>query len=144
MGFCHQDGGSLVGDVNEDGEMTGEKIAYVYPDERTALYGKFIDGEMIEGKLATLLSTEEGRPHFELMPGSKLNLLWMGCFNSKTGCYWGEVNVLVLSAVSAWLLMRHLSTSVVYNSKHKSDKQLYPTGPGGMWPGQVRLQASSC
>lgn len=54
--------------------MTGEKIAYVYPDERTALYGKFIDGEMIEGKLATLMSTEEGRPHFELMPGSKCTL----------------------------------------------------------------------
>ena len=86
MGFSHQDGGSLVGEVNEDGEMTGEKIAYVYPDERTALYGKFIDGEMIEGKLATLLSTEEGRPHFELMPGSKLNLLQTGCSNSKTGC----------------------------------------------------------
>lgn len=66
-----------MGEVNEDGEMTGEKIAYVYPDERTALYGKFIDGEMIEGKLATLMSTEEGRPHFELMPGSKLELLQM-------------------------------------------------------------------
>ncbi|XP_052510836.1 histone-lysine N-methyltransferase SETD7 isoform X3 [Budorcas taxicolor] len=74
-GVCwiyYPDGGSLVGEVNEDGEMTGEKIAYVYPDERTALYGKFIDGEMIEGKLATLLSTEEGRPHFELMPGSSV------------------------------------------------------------------------
>lgn len=66
--------------------MTGEKIAYVYPDERTALYGKFIDGEMIEGKLATLTSTEEGRPHFELMPGSKLDLLRTGCSNSRTGC----------------------------------------------------------
>lgn len=61
-----------MGEVNEDGEMTGEKIAYVYPDERTALYGKFIDGEMIEGKLATLMSTEEGRPHFELVPGSSV------------------------------------------------------------------------
>ncbi|ELK28499.1 Histone-lysine N-methyltransferase SETD7 [Myotis davidii] len=66
------DGGSLVGEVNEDGEMTGEKIAYVYPDERTALYGKFIDGEMLEGKLAALVSTEEGRPHFDLMPGSSV------------------------------------------------------------------------
>uniref|UniRef100_G3UIW3 Histone-lysine N-methyltransferase SETD7 n=1 Tax=Loxodonta africana TaxID=9785 RepID=G3UIW3_LOXAF len=74
-GICwiyYPDGGSLVGEVNEDGEMTGEKIAYVYPDERTALYGRFIDGEMIEGKLATLISTEEGRPHFELMPGSSV------------------------------------------------------------------------
>lgn len=65
--------------------MTGEKIAYVYPDERTALYGKFIDGEMIEGKLATLMSMEEGKPHFELMPGSKLNLIHAGCANSKAG-----------------------------------------------------------
>ncbi|KAG8522172.1 Histone-lysine N-methyltransferase SETD7 [Galemys pyrenaicus] len=74
-GVCwiyYPDGGSLVGDVNEDGEMTGEKIAYVYPDERTALYGRFIDGEMIEGKLATLMATEEGRPHFELVPAGEL------------------------------------------------------------------------
>ncbi|EGW07015.1 Histone-lysine N-methyltransferase SETD7 [Cricetulus griseus] len=74
-GVCwihYPDGGSLVGEVNEDGEMTGEKIAYVYPDQRTALYGKFIDGEMIEGKLATLMATEEGRPHFELTSGSSV------------------------------------------------------------------------
>ena len=86
FGFSRQDGGSLVGEVNEDGEMTGEKIAYVYPDQRTALYGKFIDGEMIEGKLATLASTEEGRPHFELLPGSKLGGLPRGCSNSKASC----------------------------------------------------------
>lgn len=66
--------------------MTGEKVAYVYPDERTALYGKFIDGEMIEGKLATLVSTDEGRPHFQLTPGSKWNLLQGGCSNSKAVC----------------------------------------------------------
>lgn len=80
-GVCwihYPDGGSLVGEVNEDGEMTGEKIAYVYPDQRTALYGKFIDGEMLEGKLATLMATEEGRPHFELTSGSMLNLLPVG------------------------------------------------------------------
>lgn len=73
-GICwiyYPDGGSLVGEVNEDGEMTGEKIAYVYPDGKTALYGKFIDGEMLEGKLATLVSVEEGKPYFENVPGSK-------------------------------------------------------------------------
>lgn len=77
--------------------MTGEKIAYVYPDERTALYGKFIDGEMIEGKLATLTSTEEGRPHFEPMPGSKLSLLQVGCANSKAvvRAYLREANFFV-------------------------------------------------
>ncbi|KAG9480122.1 hypothetical protein GDO78_011894 [Eleutherodactylus coqui] len=74
-GVCwihYPDGGSLVGEVNEDGEMTGDKIAYVYPDGKTALYGKFIDGEMLEGKLATLLSIEEGKPYFEMVPGGKV------------------------------------------------------------------------
>uniref|UniRef100_F6YBN1 SET domain containing 7, histone lysine methyltransferase n=2 Tax=Monodelphis domestica TaxID=13616 RepID=F6YBN1_MONDO len=51
--------------------MTGDKIAYVYPDGRTTIYGKFIDGELIEGKLATM-SVEEGKPYFELIPGSSL------------------------------------------------------------------------
>lgn len=68
-----QDGGSLVGEVNEEGEMTGEKIAYVYPDGRTAYSGKFIDGEMIEAKLATLTSLEDGKPQFEVVPGSKFS-----------------------------------------------------------------------
>ncbi|KAM3937737.1 histone-lysine N-methyltransferase SETD7 isoform 1-T1 [Leptodactylus fuscus] len=72
-GVCwiyYPDGGSLVGEVNEDGEMTGEKVAYVYPDGKTALYGKFIDGEMLDGKLATLMSVEEGKPYFEIVGGS--------------------------------------------------------------------------
>uniref|UniRef100_H3AYA1 Histone-lysine N-methyltransferase SETD7 n=1 Tax=Latimeria chalumnae TaxID=7897 RepID=H3AYA1_LATCH len=65
-----QDRGSLVGEVNEEGELTGEKAAYLYPDGKTALYGKFIDAEMIETRLATLTSVSEGRPHFELAPSS--------------------------------------------------------------------------
>ncbi|KAM7111874.1 histone-lysine N-methyltransferase SETD7 [Ciconia maguari] len=72
-GVCwiyYPDGGSLVGEVNEDGEMTGEKIAYVYPDGKTAYSGRFIDGEMIEAKLATLTSVEDGKPQFEVVPGS--------------------------------------------------------------------------
>ncbi|XP_010007292.1 PREDICTED: histone-lysine N-methyltransferase SETD7 [Chaetura pelagica] len=72
-GVCwiyYPDGGSLVGEVNEEGEMTGEKIAYVYPDGKTAYSGRFIDGEMIEAKLATLTSVEDGKPQFEVVPGS--------------------------------------------------------------------------
>ncbi|KAG8453918.1 hypothetical protein GDO86_000515 [Hymenochirus boettgeri] len=65
--ICNTDGGSLVGEVNEDGDMTGAKIAYVYPDERTALYGKFIDAEMLEGKLAHLTLLDEGKPHLEII-----------------------------------------------------------------------------
>lgn len=71
--LCSQDGGSLVGEVNEDGEMTGEKIAYVYPDGKTAYSGRFIDGEMIEAKLATLTAVEDGKPQFEVVPGSKFS-----------------------------------------------------------------------
>lgn len=59
-----------MGEVNEDGEMSGNKIAYVYPDGRTALYGKFIDGEMLEGKLA-FIKSEDGWPHFEMVPDCK-------------------------------------------------------------------------
>ncbi|XP_062902708.1 histone-lysine N-methyltransferase SETD7 isoform X2 [Mobula hypostoma] len=62
------DGGCLVGEVNEDGEMTGDKIAYVYPEGRMALLGKFVDGEFIEGHLATLKCVTEGKPQFELVP----------------------------------------------------------------------------
>ncbi|XP_056419028.1 histone-lysine N-methyltransferase SETD7 isoform X2 [Hyla sarda] len=68
----YPDGGCLVGEVNEDGEMTGEKIAYVYPDGNTALCGKFIDGEMLEAKLATVASVEEGKPYFEMVTGSNI------------------------------------------------------------------------
>ncbi|XP_064417302.1 histone-lysine N-methyltransferase SETD7 [Latimeria chalumnae] len=73
FGVCwmyYPDRGSLVGEVNEEGELTGEKAAYLYPDGKTALYGKFIDAEMIETRLATLTSVSEGRPHFELAPSS--------------------------------------------------------------------------
>lgn len=70
-----QDGGYLVGEVNDEGEMTGEKIAYVYPDGKAAYYGHFIDGEMLEAKLATLISIEEGKPQFEVLPGSESSLV---------------------------------------------------------------------
>lgn len=62
--------------------MTGEKIAYVYPDGRTALYGKFVDGEMLEGQLATLLVEEEGRPLFQLVPGGEC---WL-CAQQTPAC----------------------------------------------------------
>lgn len=58
--------------MNEDGEMTGESIAYIYPDRRTALYGSFADGELIMAHLATVTCSKSGRPHFEISPNSKL------------------------------------------------------------------------
>lgn len=61
----------MFGEVNEDGEMTGESVGYIYPDGRTALYGSFVDGEIIKARLATLTSNESGRPRFEITPNSK-------------------------------------------------------------------------
>jgi len=48
-------GGYVVGKVNEDGQLTGTNIAYMFPDIETALVGIFEDGVMKEAK-ATKLS----------------------------------------------------------------------------------------
>lgn len=68
---CVQDRGSVFGQVNEDGEMTGKAVAYVYPDGQTALYGSFVEGELIEARLAALVSMETARPHFDVSSDSK-------------------------------------------------------------------------
>ena len=39
-------GGFLIGQVDSLGTMSGESIAFLYPDLRTALYGSFIKGKM--------------------------------------------------------------------------------------------------
>lgn len=61
----------MFGEVNEEGEMTGESLAYIYPDGRTALRGGFVEGELIETRLATLVLTENGRPYFQVTPSGK-------------------------------------------------------------------------
>ncbi|XP_054453978.1 histone-lysine N-methyltransferase SETD7 isoform X1 [Anoplopoma fimbria] len=66
----YPDGGCVFGKVNEDGEMTGDSVGYIYPDGHTALYGSFVDGEIIEARLATLITTKSGRPRFEITPNS--------------------------------------------------------------------------
>ncbi|XP_023133628.2 histone-lysine N-methyltransferase SETD7 [Amphiprion ocellaris] len=66
----YPDGGCVFGRVNEDGEMTGDSVAYVYPDRQTALYGSFVDGELIEARLATLISSQTGRPRFDITANS--------------------------------------------------------------------------
>ena len=40
-------GAWLYGEVDEIGEFTGDQIAYIYPDLRTCLLGKFINGTMV-------------------------------------------------------------------------------------------------
>ena len=40
-------GAWLYGEVDEVGEFTGDEIAYIYPDLKTALIGRFINGTMV-------------------------------------------------------------------------------------------------
>ncbi|EDV24845.1 uncharacterized protein TRIADDRAFT_26073, partial [Trichoplax adhaerens] len=56
FGLCwHFDefGGSIVGLVDDDGEFTGDEIAYLYPDQETVLYGSFEEGRMVCAKAAS-------------------------------------------------------------------------------------------
>ncbi|XP_031733867.1 histone-lysine N-methyltransferase SETD7 isoform X1 [Anarrhichthys ocellatus] len=66
----YPDGGCVFGKVNEDGEMTGDSVGYIYPGGHTALCGSFVDGDIIEARLATMITTESGRPRFEITPNS--------------------------------------------------------------------------
>ena len=45
-------GGFLFGSVDTDGLWNGDGIAYVYPDSKTALFGKFADGSFCVGHQA--------------------------------------------------------------------------------------------
>ena len=45
-GVCWQlmpGGGCVVGHINEDGLLSGSNIAYIYPDNVTALVGQFLN-----------------------------------------------------------------------------------------------------
>lgn len=53
VGTCwkiNRGGGCLVGRVDKHGALTGQKIAYIYPDFHTALIGLFVDGVMKEAQ----------------------------------------------------------------------------------------------
>ena len=50
-------GGYLIGQVDTNGDMTGDDIAFIYPDFRTAIRGKFVDGEMISGRECRVISS---------------------------------------------------------------------------------------
>ena len=45
----YDNSGYTVGKVDDSGELTGDDIAYIYPDFQMAIRGKFIEGELIEG-----------------------------------------------------------------------------------------------
>lgn len=48
-------GGSVIGTVDSEGRLTGDNIAYVYPDKETALIGQFEDGQLVSARAAKIL-----------------------------------------------------------------------------------------
>lgn len=62
----------MYGLMNDEGEMTGGSVAYIYPDKKTALCGSFVDGELIEARqAAAVMSSDCERPCFKVVPNSK-------------------------------------------------------------------------
>jgi len=51
-------GGYLTGIVDETGNMTGDNIAFIYPDLQTALVGTFKAGVMVEAAAATITDVQ--------------------------------------------------------------------------------------
>jgi histone-lysine N-methyltransferase SETD7 len=47
-------GGYITGVLDDNGRITGDDIAYIYPDGRTALVGQFDDGYMVEAREAVV------------------------------------------------------------------------------------------
>ena len=45
--------------MDERGDLTGDNIAYIYPDYKTALRGRFEDGVLVEAQEAEVIGAEE-------------------------------------------------------------------------------------
>merc|ERR1719323_2200388 len=52
-------GGCVVGQVDSQGELTGDDVAYIYPDHHTALLGSFSAGLMVEGVEHVMVDLKE-------------------------------------------------------------------------------------
>jgi len=53
----YDNSGFTVGKVDDEGKLTGEDIAYIYPDFQMAIKGKFVDGILIEGHQCDLIGS---------------------------------------------------------------------------------------
>ena len=49
----------MVGEVDRAGELTGDKIAFIYPDFRTAIRGQYELGVLVTGHLCQVLSSAQ-------------------------------------------------------------------------------------
>ena len=68
-------GGSVIGVVSENGQLTGDSIAYIYPDKETALIGQFKNGQLVKARPAKIEATVNNKqlPNFSYRkdyPGS--------------------------------------------------------------------------
>ena len=54
-------GGVVVGRVNAQGQLTGMRVSYLYPDFKTALIGSFEDGFLEAAKATTLKTVIDDR-----------------------------------------------------------------------------------
>jgi len=75
--FCPVSGCCIYGPLNKHGQFTGDDIAWVYPDNKTALLGSFEDGKMIEASPAVVTHktvSAKGLLSLKLakLPGEKL------------------------------------------------------------------------
>ena len=52
-------GGYIVGEVDRAGELTGDNIAYIYPDFRTAIRGEYEKGILVTSRLCRVMSSVE-------------------------------------------------------------------------------------
>ena len=53
-----------MGLVDSSGSMTGSQVAYLYPDLKNAIVGKFVDGQLVKGQQAEVISIRKGVPSF--------------------------------------------------------------------------------
>ena len=68
-------GGLVIGQVNRQGQLTGNNISYIYPDYQSMIVGQFKDGILISGQFAELVDLETTDhnfiyPTFQLKPNS--------------------------------------------------------------------------
>ena len=62
VGFCWKiirGGGSIVGYVDYEGRLTGDDIAYIYPDYKTVLHGTFNDGNLVQARESSVIDVIE-------------------------------------------------------------------------------------
>ena len=52
-------GGAVIGHVNDEGQLTGPEIVYLYPDFKTGFMGHFEDGVLVEAQAVQLEAVVE-------------------------------------------------------------------------------------